>query len=148
MQRHCAIVSLEEPHKIKVGVPIKKKRPIPFEFVIEALEPLNPYTKPMFGCTAIYSDFKILFILRNKDNYVHDNGVWIATTPDHHKSLKREFPNLRSLELFGSKHPTAWQNLPADAPDFEESVMRACELALAKDPRIGKIPGKKKKTIA
>jgi hypothetical protein len=35
---------------------------------------------------------------------------------------------------------THWQLLPADAPDFEEAALRACELILAGDPRIGKVP--------
>jgi hypothetical protein len=35
---------------------------------------------------------------------------------------------------------TGWQVLPADAPDFEEGALRACELVVARDPRIGKVP--------
>jgi hypothetical protein len=30
--------------------------------------------------------------------------------------------------------------LPAAASDFEEAALRACELVLARDPRIGKVP--------
>jgi len=54
-------------------------------------------------------------------------------------SLRREFPRMRSIHLFGKK-VTGWQVLPVDAPDFEESAVRACELVLACDPRIGKVP--------
>ena len=36
---------------------------------------------------------------------------------------------------------TGWQVLPVDAPDFEEAALRACELIVARDPRIGKVPG-------
>jgi hypothetical protein len=39
------------------------------------------------------------------------------------------------------KDVTGWQVLPADAPDFEEAALRACDLVLAGDPRIGKVPG-------
>jgi hypothetical protein len=46
---------------------------------------------------------------------------------------------MRSIQLF-KKKVTGWQVLPADAPDFEESALRACELVLARDPRIGKVP--------
>jgi hypothetical protein len=35
---------------------------------------------------------------------------------------------------------THWQVLPADAPDFEEAALRACELVVARDTRIGKVP--------
>ena len=42
---------------------------------------------------------------------------------------------MRSVAALGEA--TGWQNLPVDSPDFEEAVMRACELALAGDRRIG-----------
>ncbi len=120
---------------------MKIKRLIPFDFVLERLAPLDPITKPMFGCEAIYARGKIVLILREKDDYRSDNGVWLATTVEHHASLRAIFPNLRSLQLFGSHDgPTGWQVLPVDADDFESSVERACQLVLADDPRIGKIP--------
>jgi hypothetical protein len=39
------------------------------------------------------------------------------------------------------KKVTGWQVLPADAEDFEQAALHACELVLAGDPRIGKVPG-------
>jgi len=39
------------------------------------------------------------------------------------------------------KKVTSWQVLPADAQDFEEAALRACELVLVGDSRIGKVPG-------
>ena len=69
-----------------------------------------------------------------------DNGVWLATTQEHHQSLRLEFPNMRSIQVLGKK-VTGWQVLPADAPDFEAAAMRACELIIGRDPRIGKVPG-------
>ena len=47
---------------------------------------------------------------------------------------------MRLIQVFGKK-VTSWQLLPADAKDFEEAALRACELVLAGDPRIGKLPG-------
>ena len=67
-----------------------------------------------------------------------DNGVWIATTEEHHASLLTEFPAMRSISVLGSG-VTGWQVLPADAPDFEEAALHACALIHAGDPRIGKI---------
>jgi hypothetical protein len=81
-----------------------------------------------------------VLILRDKPTNTADNGVWLATTQEHHQSLRREFPNMRSIQLLG-KRVTGWQVLPVDAPDFESAALRACELVLAGDPRIGKIPG-------
>ncbi len=97
----------------------------------------------MFGCLAIYVGDKIVLILRDKQDDTTDNGVWLATTVEHHASLQRDFPNMRSIKVFG-KDVTGWQVLPADAPDFEETAMRACELVAAKDPRIGKVPGNRR----
>jgi hypothetical protein len=94
----------------------------------------------MFGCLAVYVARKIVLILRDKRDATADNGVWLATTKEHHESLKREFPNMRSIQVLG-KSVTGYQVLPADAPDFEEAALHACDLILARDPRIGKIPG-------
>jgi hypothetical protein len=119
--------------------PTKHKR-IPHEFVLEALDQLSPWTRPMFGCLAVYMGERIVLILRDKTTEVQDNGVWLATTPEHHESLRRDFPNMRSIKLLG-KEITGWQVLPVDAPDFEQASLRACEFILSGDPRIGKVPG-------
>jgi hypothetical protein len=119
------------------------KRRIPHEFVLEALTGLSPRTNPMFGCLAVYVGEKIVLILRDRNTV--DDGVWLATTPEHHESLRREFPNMRSIQVFG-KDVSGWQVLPADAPDFEESALLACDLIAARDPRIGKVPGARKST--
>ena len=63
----------------------------------------------------------------------------LATTKEHHQSLRREFPNMRSIGVLGSE-VTGWQVLPSDAADFEEAALRACELIVSRDPRIGKVP--------
>jgi hypothetical protein len=118
---------------------VKRRKVVPYEFVLEALAPLGPRTRPMFGCLAVYLLDKIVLILRDKPSSTADNGVWLATTPRHHESLRRDFPNMRSLGVLG-KAVTGWQVLPADAPDFERAALRACELVAAGDPRIGKVP--------
>ena len=117
----------------------KQRKKIPYEFVLDALAGLSPWTRPMFGCLAVYVGDKIVVVLREKPGSSPDNGVWLATTVEHHVSLKREFPNMRSITVLG-KEVTGWQVLPADARDFEESAMYVCELIIAGDPRIGKIP--------
>jgi hypothetical protein len=118
----------------------KQRKPVPHEFVLDAIAPLSLRTHPMFGCLAIYVQDKIVLILRDKPDQTADNGVWLATTEEHHQSLRREFPNMRSIQVLGKK-VTGWQVLPADAQDFEQAVLHACELVLAGDPRIGKVPG-------
>ena len=117
----------------------KRETAVPHEFVLEEIASLSPVTRPMFGCLAVYVEDKIVLILRDKRKSPADNGVWLATTTEHHDSLRREFPRMRSIRVFG-KEPTQWQVLPADDPDFEAAAMRACKLILARDPRIGKVP--------
>jgi hypothetical protein len=79
----------------------KHRKPIPHAFVLDALFPLSAYTRPMFGCLAIYVKDRIVLILRDKPEDTADNGVWLATTQEHHQSLRREFPNIRSIQLLG-----------------------------------------------
>ncbi len=118
---------------------VKTRRAIPFEFVLEAIAGRSPHTRLMFGCLAVYVGEKIVLALRDKADAARDNGVWLATTREHHESLQRDFPNMRSIRVLGAG-VTGWQVLPSDAPDFEEAALRACDLILAGDPRIGKIP--------
>jgi hypothetical protein len=119
---------------------LRPRKTIPHVFALDALAPLSPATRSMFGCLAVYVEDKIVLILRDKPGDGADNGVWLATTKEHHDSLRREFPNMRSIQVLGNK-VTGWQVLPAGAPDFEEAALRACELISARDPRIGKVPG-------
>lgn len=120
------------------------RKVVPHEFVLDALMSVSPITRPMFGCLAVYVKEQIVFILRDRPDEAADNGVWLATTDDHHASLRREFPHMRSLAFVGRK-VTHWQVLPADASNFEESALRACELVLARDPRIGKVPSPRRR---
>ena len=128
------------PNSREPLIATKVRRAPPHEFVLEAIAAASPTTRPMFGCLAVYVGKKIVLILRDKrDATAADDGVWLATTKEHHESLRLEFPNMRSIGVLG-KPVTGWQVLPADAADFEEAALRACEMVLARDPRIGKIP--------
>ena len=125
---------------------IKPRQKIAFDFVIEKLMPVDPVVRAMFGAHAIYVDEKIVLITRNKDVHLEDNGVWVGTWQEHHASLKKEIPSLRSIGLFSDgKTESAWQVIPADSEEFEREVIHACDLILKRDPRIGKIPKSKNK---
>jgi hypothetical protein len=118
---------------------VKLRKTVPHEFVLDAIALLSPKTRSMFGCLAVYVKEKVVLMLRDRRDHIPDNGVWLATTAEHHESLRRDFPNMRSVQLFG-KPVTHWQVLPVDAPDFEEASLHACELIVAGDTRIGKVP--------
>jgi hypothetical protein len=117
----------------------RRARPVPYGFVLDALARAQPVTRAMFGCVAVYVGERIVLALREREDHPADNGLWIATTHDHHASLGQEIPGLRSVGLLG-KAPTAWQCLPGSHPEFESLALQVCALVLANDPRIGKIP--------
>ncbi len=123
-----------------------KARP-PFDFVLEELEAVAPFVRPFFGGWGVYVEDKIVLILVDKERLGGDSGVWIATTREHHASLLPEMPSMRSISVFGPKI-TGWQNLPKDALSFEDDVLRACALIRAKDPRIGKVPMRRRRAAA
>jgi hypothetical protein len=121
------------------------KKNIPFSFVLEELDSLQPIVKPMFGCFMVYLDEKAVLFLCNSKRALFDNqqGVWVATTPEHYRSLALEFSSTSSKEPVKiGKSP--WLLLPAGAADFEEQVTRACQLILNRDPRIGRVPQRSK----
>jgi hypothetical protein len=129
----------------EAGLALKPRKAVPHEFVLEAIAARSPRTRSMFGCLAVYVEDKIVFLLRDKPENAADNGVWLATTCEHHASLRREFPSMRSIQVFG-KAVTNWQVLPSDAKHFEEAALRACELVVAGDPRIGKVPASRRRS--
>jgi hypothetical protein len=111
---------------------------VPFDFVLDELAALSPWTRPMFGCTAVYAGERILLVLRDRGEDA-DDGVWIATTREHHATLRRELPSLRSITVFGPGE-TGWQVIPRSSSRFEDEVMAACAMIVERDPRIGKVP--------
>ena len=54
---------------------IKQRKATPHEFVLDAIAPLSPVTRSMFGCLAVYVLDKIVLILRDKHDGTADNGV-------------------------------------------------------------------------
>lgn len=80
------------------GFAVRRRTPIPHEFVLEPMEPASLITRPMFGCLAVYVQEKIVFILRDKADSPTDNGVWLATTEKHYDSLRRE--SFRTCDRF------------------------------------------------
>jgi len=133
------------------------KKPPPFAFVLQDLEEsrLAPrvHTKPMFGCLAVYIGEKIVFILRRKQDpkTLRDDGIWVATLPEHNVSLLEDFPILRRIEMFqamGQKVFTGWLNLPEHEEYFEETALALCRRVIEGDARIGKIPSSRSKPAA
>ena len=68
----------------------KQRKPIPHAFVLDAISPLSPYTRPTFGLVAIYVEDKIVLILRDKPK---------STADIRWPSRVFSYPNLRLAHL-------------------------------------------------
>ena len=117
------------------------RSPIPFPFIIEELASLRPTVKKVFGFTHVYLDDRLLFSLRDATKQLGSNGMWLYTTSEHIDNLGSEFPNLPRRQLWRSGK-NAWVVLASRLEDFEEHALRACELILQGDRRIGRVSRK------
>ena len=122
---------------------VKAKKKIPFAFAIEELDALSPAVKPMFGGFVVYIGERMTLFLYDQEKWPDFKGVSLATTPEHYRSLAREFSSTPEAEhqKIGER---PWLLIPAGAVDFEEQVLKACDLILNGDPRIGRAPEEKK----
>ena len=132
--------------------PKPKRKSPPYPFVLEALAPLHPEVRPMFSAHAVYTQDKLILWLRDSPKSSRDNGLWLVlsedgfsefalseTTGPSGKTLKKDFPSLREIELL-SGQIQHWLLIPSDSPTFEQESLHACDLLLAHDPRLGRIP--------
>ena len=123
---------------MKAGVPTKRQ--VPFQFVLDELQPIRPTLRRMFGLTYIYLDEKLLLSLRESVKQPQYNGVWLYTQAEHIESLRREFPQLpRRCFWRSGKSGSGWVILASGLEDFEEYAFRACELILRGDQRVGRV---------
>jgi hypothetical protein len=118
----------------------KKKREIPFDFVLEQLAPLSPTTRAMFGATGVYLGERVVFILRKKGD--SDDGVWLCFEPEVEAEVLTLLPRLARIGVLGNVR--SWRKLAASSESFEDDVLYACKLLRAHDTRIGKVPDRLK----
>lgn len=100
----------------------------------------------MFSGFAVYVGDRIVCMLREAIKSPKDNGVWLVLAEGvdpADKSLRREFPSLRRIELLGGKIGH-WLLIPSDGKDFEAEAERFCELLLRRDTRLGRVPKSRK----
>src|ERR1700751_2286095 len=94
-------------------------RVIPYDFVFDYL-PRNVVVRPMFGMYYIYLNNKIMLILRRASKNLDMNGIWLATSKEHHPSLEHDVPALADFVLDnGEMHDSDWRLLRHDHDDFE-----------------------------
>ena len=83
-----------------------------------------------------------MLFLYNLEKGFGEKGVWVATTPAAYASLAAEFPAAQ-VKPRAELKPAPWLQIPARAPEFKAQALRACELILQRDPRIGRVPKQK-----
>lgn len=121
---------------------IEKRHSIPFDFILEHLASKEVIIKPMFGCFGLYIDNNIYFFLRDRNDQKELNGIWVAlSSPENYESLAKELPSInQELKLHDDKKSNnKWLLLSVFDDEFESLVIKACELILNNDKRIGKI---------
>jgi len=116
------------------------KPSIPFDFLLNDL-PAGIIVKPAIGMFYIYFNGRIVLIFRKTNKNPQFNGIWIATTRDHHHSLKVDVPAVSEFQL-EEGIDTAWLLLNHEHDDFESAATKICQLVAYKDPRIGKVTPK------
>jgi len=123
--------------------PTNKPAPkIPHAFVVEALDSLHPEVRRMFSGFALYVGNTLHMMLRDSAKLPEDNGVWLVLAEGADPAdaeLRRELPSLRPIRTVGGKIGH-WLLIPSDRDDFETVALRACELILRGDSRLGRVP--------
>lgn len=114
------------------------RRRVPFPFVLEELFPVRPTVKQIFGFTHIYLGERLVCSLRDSAKQPATNGMWLYTTVDQIESLSKEFPELPRRNLWRSGK-NGWVILSSKLTVFEEYALRACELILRGDRRVGRV---------
>ncbi|MDR5800375.1 hypothetical protein [Caballeronia sp. LZ001] len=108
-------------------------------WVFEPLESDDTFIqKRMFGSDAAYIDGLMCLVAADRDKPW--NGVLVCTSQEHHAALIEDVPALQPHPVLGK-----WLYVPQDDPAFEDTARRLAELVLARDPRIGVVPGARKR---
>lgn len=115
---------------------------IPFRFILDYLVGVDIIIKPMFGCYGIYASGRLCLFLVNRKQPLKrpegkpmPKGIYIATTSDHTDQLKTIFAGAE-FELL--KEKKVWIFVSESSKKFEEYAIKACEMIISGDSRIGR----------
>jgi hypothetical protein len=110
---------------------------VPYDFVLKELYPLRPKIKKMLGGYGLHLQKKIILFLREREQQIEFNGVFVATEPEHFAALQNEIHTSKMIFDFdGSKD--SWIFISEDLDVFEQKVKKACEMIRSGDERMGK----------
>ncbi len=110
---------------------------VPYDFVLKELYPLRPKIKKMLGGYGLYVNKKFILFLREREEQIEFNGVFVGTEPQHFAALQQEIHHSKmDFDFDGSKD--SWIFISEDLDDFEEKMKKACEMIKSGDERMGK----------
>lgn len=95
--------------------------------------------KRMFGGLACYYNGLLVAVLMEEPGS-HWNGLLVPTDRSHHDTLKSEIPGLINHPVLGK-----WLYAPLNDEEYENSSDLVLRLIRKGDPRVGIVPGLKKK---
>ncbi len=98
--------------------------------------------KRMFGGLACYYNGLLVAVLMEESGS-HWNGFLVPTDRSHHESLKHEIPGLINHPVLGK-----WLYAPLNDEAYETSSDLVLRLIRKNDPRVGIVPGLRKKKKA
>jgi hypothetical protein len=118
----------------------KRKRENPLLWIFEPLESDPGYTRErFFNMQAAYLDGLLyLTIASGKEPW---NGLSVCTSHDRQAGLLDDFPALTQHPVLGK-----WLYVSQSHPDFETLAHEMVALARERDPRMGVLPGKRKRS--
>lgn len=110
---------------------------VPYDFVLQELYPVRPTIKKMLGGYALHAGKKIILFLRDNENQIEFNGVFVGTEPEYFEALQKEIHiSKMQFDFDGSKN--SWIFISEDLDNFEALVKKACTMIKTGDERIGK----------
>ncbi len=119
---------------------VGRARPVhPLAWIWEPLETDPTFVlRAMFGAKAVYLGGKMMLCCCAGEEPWR--GLLVCTDRTRHPALQADFPAL-------VPHPVLpkWLYLPEAAASFERDATRLAALARARDPRLGIVPGTRKK---
>lgn len=120
-----------------------RARPVhPHAWLWEPLESDPTFVlRAMFGAKAVYLGGKMMLCCCAGEEPWR--GLLVCTDRTRHAALQADFPALVPHSVLPK-----WLYLPEAAASFERDAVRLVALARARDPRLGIIPGTRKKKPA
>jgi len=143
--------SIEKPIAYPIFLLIQMAMQYSLEHFCEPLmEDPSYFSKKMFGGLAVYFNDLMVFVIVESpgdrewkgNTYDFDlwNGIMVCTSREHHNSLQTQFSSLVSHPVLGK-----WLYSPVGDQAFESEVEKIVACVHRGDPRVGIVPGQKKK---